>query len=279
VRLDVLRQRSPGEDALVVVLGVEDAVHVVERELRVDRKQFLGPDDRVDPLAAREPELELVGVRGEHVREKVREQQLAEAAPRLRRAQGLLQALQIVCALEHALRARLDPGELLGDLGRGLAGAALCRQQPAVETLEAPVNLGVELAEPAVEPRLDPDERAVELLGRAAELGAQRASEADRADGERGRETRDEKDEHCRDHGRRTVEIAPDGARGQVRSLADGQEGSCPEPAQTAPGAAAAEHAVGAARHRSSAPPAVHPGRGRADRNRDRARGDLPGRR
>ena len=85
---------------------------------------------------------------GQAVAQEVLEQQLAETAARLRRAQRLLETGEILRALEHLRGGAVDLAEPLVDLGRRLLRA-----------LEATVDLRVELAEPAVErltERLEP---------------------------------------------------------------------------------------------------------------------------
>jgi len=69
----------------VVRLGFDKTLVVVEGELRVDRDQLARADDRIDPFAGVERVLDGVGARREPVPQQVLEQQLAEAAARLRR--------------------------------------------------------------------------------------------------------------------------------------------------------------------------------------------------
>jgi hypothetical protein len=121
--------------ALGLVLGLDQPVEVVERELRVDGdERAVEADDRVDALTAFEAVLKLVLVTGEGIGEQVAQEKLAETAPRLRRTERLLEAREVLRAVEH-LRVRLaDLPELLVD-GRGRARRAL---EPVVD---APVEL------------------------------------------------------------------------------------------------------------------------------------------
>ena len=130
---------------------------------------------------------------------EVREQQLAEATARLGRAQRLLEPLEVVGPLEHALRSLLDPGQLLRDLRRRLARVALRGEEAAVEAFESPVDLRIEVAQPPVEPRLELAERAVETAERPADVTAERAGESESADSERHGEGENE-DESQNDH-------------------------------------------------------------------------------
>ncbi len=147
-------------------------MQVVQRELRVDGQELLGSDDGVHSLAAREAVLQRVGAGRKHVREQVREEQLAEAAPGFRRPKRLLEPLQVVRALEHALRALLDAGELLRRAAwrtarRCAAWRAACRRDP-----RACGRPSRRVAEPAVEPRLDSPSVPSRLREPPAELVA-----------------------------------------------------------------------------------------------------------
>jgi hypothetical protein len=122
---------------------------------------------------------------------------LADAAARLRRAQELLEALEVLRALVH-LRGRLvDLAEPLVDLRRRLRHPGQAAVDPQVELAQAPVHLRVELAEAPVhrlghagQPSVDVGVAARELVGvlvaQAGELGAQHADEPDGARGEAG---------------------------------------------------------------------------------------------
>ena len=163
---------------------------VVERELRVDRDQLPDAHDGVDPLARRERVLHRVGGRGQPVAEQVLEQQLAEAAARLRRPQRLLELGEVVRAREHLRRGAVELAELLDDLRRRLAGAALGGQQAAVDPLQALVD--------AAEAPLDlRDDLGGGLAARAPELGPQEAREPDEASAQK---ERDGRDDEQRDH-------------------------------------------------------------------------------
>ena len=87
--------------------------------------------------------LEVVRVGREPVAEQVLEQELAEAAARLRRPERLLEPSELFRALDHLCGRLRHLAEALVDLGRRLAGR-----------LEAAVDLRVELAEATVH-RLD----------------------------------------------------------------------------------------------------------------------------
>ena len=77
------------------------------------------------------------------------------------------------------------------------------------------------------------------------------------ADGKR--RDREEREQEINDHGRRTLEIrSDDRAPEWVRSLADGQERSSPEPSEAAPGPAASLDALRSGDRRAAAPPALH---------------------
>ena len=84
VALHVACEGALVELALVVGLGLDHPRVVVERELRVDRHELAGVDDGVDALATAEAVLHRVGAGRKSVAEEVLEQQLAEAAARLR---------------------------------------------------------------------------------------------------------------------------------------------------------------------------------------------------
>ena len=189
-----------------VVVGLDEPLEVVQRKLRVHGdERVVQPDDGIDALAAAEAVLEIEPARGEDVREEVREQDLADAAARLRRAQQLLEALEILRALAH-LRCRLvDLAEALVDLRRGLRHPGQAPVDLDVELAEAAVDLRVELAEAPVhrlghsgEPPVDVRVAARELLGvlsaQAVELGAQHADEPDGGGGERRGEKHEEND-------------------------------------------------------------------------------------
>ena len=134
------------------VCGVGEPDVVVERELRIDGDDPVGAHDRVHPLTRVERVLHLVGRRRQPVAEQVLEQKLAEAAARLGRPKSLLQPREILRPVEHLRRRLVHLAEALVDLVRGL-GRVL---QPAVD-------LGVELAEPAVHGLGDPHEPPIDL--------------------------------------------------------------------------------------------------------------------
>ena len=148
--------------------------------------ELLDAHDRVDALAARESMLQVVRVRRQDVGEKVGEQELAETTACFRGPERLLEPLQVVCPLEHALGALLDAGQLLGDLRGRLARALLGRRADGRRALEPPVDPRVQLPEPSVEPRLDLTERAVELGERATELAAYGSTDEKTPDRQRG---------------------------------------------------------------------------------------------
>ena len=112
-----------------VVLGAEHALEVVERELGIDGDEPVDLDHGIDALAAREAVLQGERRRRQPVTEQVLEQELAETAPRLRRAQRLLEALQIVCARQDLLVRAAELAQATLDLTRSLRRA-----------LEAPVE-------------------------------------------------------------------------------------------------------------------------------------------
>ena len=176
VPLDVAREGLGVELALGLVLDLDHPLEVVERELGVDRDELLDADHGVDPLAALEPVLGLVGRGRQPVAEQVLEQELAEAPAGLGRAEDLLEAGEIVGAGEHLRRCALDTPELLGDVDGGLARALLRREQPAVEAREAPVDPRVDVAQPPVDALLD----AAKLAREQATPAARRPDDARR---------------------------------------------------------------------------------------------------
>jgi hypothetical protein len=64
VVLHVAGKGTPVQHALLVALGLDDALEVVERELRVDRHELVDVDHRVDALTRAERVLKPVLVRG-----------------------------------------------------------------------------------------------------------------------------------------------------------------------------------------------------------------------
>ena len=96
-------KRSLGQHAVLVALCLDQPLEVVERELGVDRDEPVDLDHGVHPLAVAEPVLELVSAGGKPVAQQVREQELAEAAARLRWPEGLLEPLEVVRAGEDLL--------------------------------------------------------------------------------------------------------------------------------------------------------------------------------
>ena len=105
--------------------------------------------------------LHAVRGRGQPVAQQVLEQQLAEPATRLRRAQRLLEPRQILGALQHLSGRLIDLPELLVNLVRRLG----CVLEPAVD-------LRVELAESAIHRLGDPFEAPVDRRRALGELGA-----------------------------------------------------------------------------------------------------------
>ena len=148
------------ERLLSVVAGGDEPLEVVERELRVHRDELVHPDHRVDPLARPEGVLEVVGIRRERVAQEVAEQDLADPTAGLRRAKRLLESSKVVRAREHLSGGAVELAEPLDEIGRGLARALLGREQTAVEPLEPPVDLRLELGEAPVDRLRDPAERA-----------------------------------------------------------------------------------------------------------------------
>ena len=158
---------------------------------------MLRVDDGVDALAARERVLQVVGVGRQAVAQEVLEQQLAEAAARLRRPQRLLEPAEILGAVDHLGGRLRDLAEPLVDLRRRLPGG-----------LEAPVDLRVELAEAAIHGLDDGPQLAIDVVVSRFELsrslGAERAelaAEKPRQQHDSGRERgQDEDDEQRDDH-------------------------------------------------------------------------------
>ena len=195
--------------ALVVVLRLDQPLVVVERELRVDGDQLTGAHHGVDPVAGREGVLDRVGGGRQPVAEEVLEQELAEAAACLRRPERLLQAREVLRALEH-----------LGCRAVDLAEALVDRRARLLRGLEPPVDLLVEVAEPAVDglrqladPAVDVGRALRELVGRigaprgelgvrlrplGSELGVQQAQEKLRSEGQSAEnEDSDDEDDGC----------------------------------------------------------------------------------
>ena len=187
VLLHVAAERLLVQLALRVVFGGDHQLEVVERELRVDRDQPVDPDHRVDAVTGREGVLHRVGVRGEPVSEEVLEQQLAEAAPRLGRPQGLLEPREILRAGDHRLCPLGHLAETLIDFRRRLRR----RCEPAVD-------LRVEVREARAERLLHPLQPQLDLGVACRELAPQQARQENRrrAEGEE-----DETGERSDDHG------------------------------------------------------------------------------
>jgi hypothetical protein len=170
VLLHVARELALGKQALVVGLGLDEAVVVVERELRVHGDDPVDAHDRVDSFARVERVLDVIGGGREPVAQEVLEQELAEPAACLRRTQCLLEPRQVLGPLEHLRRRLVDLAEPLVDLVRRLAGV-----------LEPTVDLRIELGEPAVH-RLGNAQQPTVDLGRPfcelrAPVGAEVAQE------------------------------------------------------------------------------------------------------
>src|SRR5918999_5429964 len=97
----------------------------------------------------------------------------------------MLEPGEIARAVEHLRGRAVELAQSLDDLRRRLAGALLGREQPSVETLEPPVDAGVELAEAAVELVRDSGQALVE---QAAQEHGEAAEPGDQEDGDqRGR--------------------------------------------------------------------------------------------
>ena len=188
--LDVARELPLGQGASILRLGLDESVVVVERELRIDGDVTVDTDDRVHPLAGVERVLHLVRPRRQPVAKEVLEQQLAEPASCLRRSQRLLEACQVLRALEHLCRRLVDLTQAFVDLDRRLR-----------RVLEAPVDLRVELGQAAIHGGADALEPAVEFGIPLGKLGLERREETWDPDRAGGRETeQDEDDEDCADH-------------------------------------------------------------------------------
>jgi hypothetical protein len=171
VLFDVACELPLGEGTFLVRLGLDETVVVVERELRVDRDDTIDRHDGIDALAGVEGVLHLVRRRRQAVAEDILEQKLAEPAARLGRPKRLLEAGEILRALEHLRRRLVDLPQPLVDLDRRLRCA-----------LEAAVDLRVELSQSAVHRLDDAVESAVDLRVPFRELcrrlGVERGEEA-----------------------------------------------------------------------------------------------------
>ena len=132
---------------LDVVLPAEHALEVVERELGVDGDEPVDLDHGIDALAAREPVLQRERRRRQPVAQQVLEQQLAEAAARLRWAQRLLEALEVVRARQNLLVRAAELAQAALDLARGLRRALEAPVERRGHRFEAPVDLCVALGE------------------------------------------------------------------------------------------------------------------------------------
>ena len=132
---------------LDVVLRAEHALEVVERELGVDGDEPVDLDHRVHALAACEPVLQRERRRREPVAQQILEQQLAEAAARLRGAQRLLEALEVVRARQDLLVRAAELAQAALDLARGLRRALEAAVERRGHRLEAPVDLCVALGQ------------------------------------------------------------------------------------------------------------------------------------
>ena len=170
-----------GQHAVLVALGFDEPLEVVERELGVDRDETVDLDHGVHSLAVAEPVLELVSAGRKTVAKQVREQELAEAAARLRWPERLLEPLEVVRAGEDLLVRAPELPELVMDLARRLRGA-----------LEAPVERRGHRLEPPVDRRAPRVELRPGVRPQGAELGAQVAHEPDSAGGEPGEGEQDE---------------------------------------------------------------------------------------
>ena len=95
----------------------------------------------------REPVLERVRGRWKPVAKQVLEQQLAEAAARLRRPERLLEPLQVVRAREDLLVRAAELAQAALDLARGLRRALETAVERRGHRLEPAVDLGVALGE------------------------------------------------------------------------------------------------------------------------------------
>src|SRR5207344_619006 len=124
--------------------------------------------------------------RREPVAQQVLEQQLAEAAARLRRAQRLLEALQVVRAREDLLVRAAELTQAAVDLARGLRRALEAAIERRGHRLEAPVDVCVALGQ-----------LGAGLGAENGELGAEPAQEPGGADREGGeREQHENSDPH-----------------------------------------------------------------------------------
>src|SRR6266545_2316854 len=138
------------------------------------RTYFVAIDvhDRVDPLPGVERELHLVGGRRQTVAEQILEQELSEAASRLRRPQGLLEPCEVLGPLEH-LRGRLvDLAEPLVDLVGCLRSALETAVDLGVERRKAPVHRLDHALEPAVDLGVPLGQLAARFRAEGAELPA-----------------------------------------------------------------------------------------------------------
>ena len=125
------------------------------------------------------------------VAQEVLQQQLAEAASRLRRTQNVLESRDLTRLLEHLLCGAVELREPLDDLRGRLSARLLCREHAFVYALEPPVDALVDLNEPAVEAMLDAAQAIVD----------ERASGSRERDDERGEESRgNNRDENGDDH-------------------------------------------------------------------------------
>ena len=186
VRLDVACEELLELLALDVVLRRDHALEVVERELGVDRDDAVDLDHGVDALAAREAVLERVGGRRKPVGQEVGEQELTEPAARLRRAQRMLEALEVVRARKDLLVRAAELAQLAVDVARGLRRALQAPVEGRGHRLEAPVDLRVPFRELGA--GIGPKRR---------QLRAQAPDQPDRAEREAGEaEQDDESDPH-----------------------------------------------------------------------------------
>ena len=166
----------------IVVLRRDHALEVVERELGVDRDDAVDLDHGVHALAAREAVLQRVRRRRKPVGQEVGEQELTEAAARLRRPQRVLEPLEVVRASEDLLVRAAELAQLAVDVARRLRRA-----------LQAPVERRGHRLEPPVDLRVSFRELRAGIGPEPLQLSAQAADEPDRADGKAGESEQDDK--------------------------------------------------------------------------------------
>ncbi len=121
--LDVAREGAPRRATAVIVLGGEDPLEVIERELGIDRHHAGAQGHHgVDDLAALEMVLQGEVAGRQDLGQEVAQEEFAQGAAQLGRLQDLLQLGDIGADFEHTLGGFLELSELLAHIANDLGG-------------------------------------------------------------------------------------------------------------------------------------------------------------